>query len=727
MSEKINKWLSGDSNMELILSNLETLPELPITVKKLFLFNCRFTLLDLSNMINLEVLKLSHNEYLETIIFPPHLKQLQIIGDKSLKYPLIIPNSVIATNLKDSTFITKSNDELFNKIDSKHFNYEERKKMNILKVVLLSLQRLYYKYSRTDDILLNKTIKYINDVLNDSETVENIPHHVAPPEFYEIYNELNEFVDICSKYDVKIQNILQGSNTELIIVINKIKNDTETPIKIKLKYLNKLETLFINNKFNQLEEYYNLKNELQYNYVKELETKLQNLISKSYDIPDIQIQELNLIELSSLIVNMYQKIEMGFDILDLIKNITHQYKKYQTYTSEKKNYLDILNTKFTQTISNLQLYVLKLREQELKLLIEDKRSYKYNEEDDIDLLFEKAQICGRILKIIKNFKDKFTPEIQNYLIEQEVLINENLEKISNKIDEINLFNEIRSIEQNIYELNELISRATDPSLITNYQNSLEELRIELSRLRSFIPQQLEGKDLEKQQTKAQTILEENQRKLKRRLEENEFESQIQEHKQKEIKESEESIKIKEQCSNKETILGDPLDTNIGITAIILLTSSDKYIVYCYQYDEILDIFENQEKLYEWDNGPTTKRVYKEPYMGVWIDENSYKLLNIFNTFVLEFIDVKKIGSGFGASRLHGVEERIYKLKPISFTKFHNKEKISEEDIINFKPTIQDINTVLFRNVEKINTEDGYILKSDTNEIKVNEDGYKIDI
>ena len=149
--------------------------------------------------------------------------------------------------------------------------------------------------------------------------------------------------------------------------------------------------------------------------------------------------------------------------------------------------------------------------------------------------------------------------------------------------------------------------------------------------------------------------------------------------------------IKEKCHNKENIFGDELETKDGVV-IIILPTNNKYIAYCYQYDELYDIFQKQNEVYEWNKGPIyNKRVYKEPYSGIWLNENSWNNLQIFNTLYAKPINKVKIGSYFGISHLHGSEEMLYQLYPINYKKFLDEEKIIQKDIDNFSPTKEDLN------------------------------------
>ncbi len=164
--------------------------------------------------------------------------------------------------------------------------------------------------------------------------------------------------------------------------------------------------------------------------------------------------------------------------------------------------------------------------------------------------------------------------------------------------------------------------------------------------------------------------------------------------------SNESSILSDKCNNKENLLQDDLDTSHNVIVIILPTN-DKYIAYCYQIDEIKNIFDIPDPIYEWikdSNRPNlNKRVYKEPYSGIYFDNTSRKLINVFNTFIITPIEEKRLGTGEvnWVSRMHGTDQdirMIYKLNPILRNKFLTKEKITEEDYLinNINPTIYNL-------------------------------------
>lgn len=130
--------------------------------------------------------------------------------------------------------------------------------------------------------------------------------------------------------------------------------------------------------------------------------------------------------------------------------------------------------------------------------------------------------------------------------------------------------------------------------------------------------------------------------------------------------------IKEKCHNKENIFGDELETKDGVV-IIILPTNNKYIAYCYQYDELIQAFGDRGKTY-----------FKEPYSGIMINKSSYNLSLIFTAFMAKDTNTKDIKN-----------RSIYELRPINFNKFVSGERITEEDLDNFEPTDRDYNPIIF--------------------------------
>lgn len=153
----------------------------------------------------------------------------------------------------------------------------------------------------------------------------------------------------------------------------------------------------------------------------------------------------------------------------------------------------------------------------------------------------------------------------------------------------------------------------------------------------------------------------------------------------------ESKFLTEKCNNKTDILQDVLKTNDGVTAI-LFRNEYHYVAYCYPYNELKEMWNSSNDVFEWDRGAVrTKPVYKDPYTGRWFDSNSLKIIEKYNTFVAVELGVKKIGSEFGVSNLHGAEEMLYTLKPINFWRFFRGWYVKDESIKDFVPTPRDYN------------------------------------
>ncbi len=168
-----------------------------------------------------------------------------------------------------------------------------------------------------------------------------------------------------------------------------------------------------------------------------------------------------------------------------------------------------------------------------------------------------------------------------------------------------------------------------------------------------------------------------------------------------------SDKISNVCHNKENLLNEKLDTSRGNIIIIKKTDS-KYIAYCYQYDEIYNTFNNQNPVYEWvldkkrsewkGEPDHNKRVYKEPYSNLWLDQQSRDYIDMYNTFIIKSTEKKRLGTGKEnwESRMHGTDQdihMIYKLYPIHLKKIISGEKIENNDIDNFIPEFEDLNRV----------------------------------
>ena len=152
--------------------------------------------------------------------------------------------------------------------------------------------------------------------------------------------------------------------------------------------------------------------------------------------------------------------------------------------------------------------------------------------------------------------------------------------------------------------------------------------------------------------------------------------------------------IRDISNNKENLLLEKLNVEKGVIAIISCLKNQEYYVHCYEPIELKEIFENQQKIYKWDKGPVlSEPVYKLPHNGIFINKQSMKYLNTFNTFMIMLCEEKcQLGSSFGVSQIHGDIYDMYMLKPINFSKLLKikNEPITVNDIFNFKPTKEDL-------------------------------------
>jgi len=154
-----------------------------------------------------------------------------------------------------------------------------------------------------------------------------------------------------------------------------------------------------------------------------------------------------------------------------------------------------------------------------------------------------------------------------------------------------------------------------------------------------------------------------------------------------------------QCANITTILGD--DVNNGNTDILILNPvNDKYIIYCYNYTEYFDALKSN-KIYEWDvasnSGNPNIIYYKEPYIGIFIDRKGYELSKIYNTFIVQKVGIKKVGtiSDNWVSRIHGQEYDIYTLIPIKqrdlVASITEKRKLRDDEMMLRDVELADLN------------------------------------
>lgn len=164
--------------------------------------------------------------------------------------------------------------------------------------------------------------------------------------------------------------------------------------------------------------------------------------------------------------------------------------------------------------------------------------------------------------------------------------------------------------------------------------------------------------------------------------------------------------LKRTCNNKEDLYLEDLDFSVdNMIMIINIVSPDRYVSDCYVANQLPEALSKHSRVYKWRFDPSRPRwrgeaildepVFALPNNGVYIDKMGFEMIKRrYNTLVLRLVEKKVyLGSSFGMSQMHGTEEDrrdIYTLKPINRLKFLRKEKITEEDIKNFKVTFDDL-------------------------------------
>ncbi len=168
------------------------------------------------------------------------------------------------------------------------------------------------------------------------------------------------------------------------------------------------------------------------------------------------------------------------------------------------------------------------------------------------------------------------------------------------------------------------------------------------------------------------------------------------------------------CENvRSEALIEPLYKTIhkDICIFISITSTD-IKSYCYPLEYIQSLFTDPE-VYEWisyreyiEGGKaiTFLPVVKLPEQGVFIDVLSSRMALMFNTFVVEDLSEKRIGSFFAVSALHGAKELIRTLRPIPRSKYleitnESSKKVEEinkllkKEYISSEEDVYDINNI----------------------------------
>ena len=187
------------------------------------------------------------------------------------------------------------------------------------------------------------------------------------------------------------------------------------------------------------------------------------------------------------------------------------------------------------------------------------------------------------------------------------------------------------------------------------------------------------------------------------------------------------------CNNTTTFTGDEIN-EVNKILLFFNEQSNKYIIYCYTAQELIDSLLIPDKLYKWNidmyNGTPNlnKRVLKEPYTNCYINYDNLNKLLIYNCLLLKPTKKYKLGTGQAnwVSRMHGTDNDIYMvydLYPVNYTLIHNKVKISNNDIINFIPRLEDINNKYNTDLIITDTDTNTVIE-DINNLNVNTN-YKI--
>jgi len=160
------------------------------------------------------------------------------------------------------------------------------------------------------------------------------------------------------------------------------------------------------------------------------------------------------------------------------------------------------------------------------------------------------------------------------------------------------------------------------------------------------------------------------------------------------------------CNNTNHFDGDDL---AFVNKILVLLTPSNYILYCFQRDELFDALTHSDPVFVWRddkiNRPDwvgqpdrTQRVYKEPYSGLWLTNDSLIYLEIYNVLVLSPMYPVRLGTGESnwVSRMHGTDADIhmlYTLYPVNYKLISDKSRITHGDIKRFIPTRDDIDII----------------------------------
>jgi hypothetical protein len=132
---------------------------------------------------------------------------------------------------------------------------------------------------------------------------------------------------------------------------------------------------------------------------------------------------------------------------------------------------------------------------------------------------------------------------------------------------------------------------------------------------------------------------------------------------------------KKYCINKEDLIGNTLNVSNGNIVILDISKDDKYVVWCFTYEDSLKM------LYD------INKTYNIFYTGQLVDLRGVLLSRIYNTFVLR--NTNKIDDNSN--------KYVFTLDPIPQNVLKNKIKINKDVIDNFKPGMNDLNVYYINN------------------------------
>jgi len=151
--------------------------------------------------------------------------------------------------------------------------------------------------------------------------------------------------------------------------------------------------------------------------------------------------------------------------------------------------------------------------------------------------------------------------------------------------------------------------------------------------------------------------------------------------------------------NKISVLNSEEKYNPNVIMFIREKPDKTYLIDCFLYSELKDFLNSAPPVFHWEGGDLGRPIESLPlYLlpagevkdtEIWFEGN-YGLLSRYSAFLLYSPKQTKIGSSFSSSARHGSLEYVWRVRPISKTKFlkegiveNNKFIISEP--LDFSP------------------------------------------